>query len=103
MVIIGSMAVMADDKEILPVYAVGIRRVYLGDTPLWLVVSRRQHEPDALNWYLTNVAGSRKTVMMTVMHASGLRWRVEEYHSQIKQDYHLEQICLMLSRIWELL
>ncbi len=32
--------------------------------------------------------------MMTVMHAYGLRWRVEEYHRQIKQDYHLEQICL---------
>ena len=31
---------------------------------------------------------------MTVMHAYGLRWRVEEYHRQIKQDYHLEQICL---------
>ena len=32
--------------------------------------------------------------MMTVMYAYGLRWRVEEYHRQIKQDYHLEQICL---------
>ena len=32
--------------------------------------------------------------MMTVMHAYGLRWRVEEYHRQIKQDYHLEKICL---------
>jgi hypothetical protein len=75
-------------------FSVGIRRVYLGDTPLWLVVSHRHNESDALSWYLTNVDGSRRMVMMTVMHAYGLRWRVEEYHRQIKQDYHLEQICL---------
>jgi len=75
-------------------FSVGMRRVYLGDTPLWLVVSRRDNENDALSWYLTNVDGSRRMVMMTVMHAYGLRWRVEEYHRQIKQDYHLEQICL---------
>jgi len=68
--------------------------VYLGDEALWLVVSRRQKVKDALSWYLTNVPGSRKTVMMTVMHAYGLRWRVEEYHRQIKQDYRLESICL---------
>lgn len=75
-------------------FSVGIRRVYLGETPLWLVVSRRHNENNALSWYLTNVDGSRRMVMMTVMHAYGLRWRVEEYHRQIKQDYHLEQICL---------
>ena len=28
------------------------------------------------------------------MKAYGLRWRVEEYHRQIKQDYGLEGICL---------
>ncbi len=36
-------------------------------------------------------------VMITVMHPYGLIWRVEEYHRQIKQDYHLEKICLLLS------
>jgi len=75
-------------------FSVGIRRVYLGDTQLWLVVSRRNNKNEALSWYLTNIPGSRKAVMMTVIHAYGLRWRVEEYHRQIKQDYHLEQICL---------
>ena len=76
------------------IFNVGIRKVYLGCKQLWLVVSRRQKASDALSWYLTNITGSRKMVMMTVMHAYGLRWRVEEYHRQIKQDYHLEQICL---------
>ena len=75
-------------------FSVGIRRVYIRDTPFWLVVSRRQTASDALSWYLTNESGSRKAVMITVMHAYGLRWRVEEYHRQIKQDYHLEKICL---------
>ena len=32
--------------------------------------------------------------MATAMEAYGLRWRVEEYHRQIKQDYGLESICL---------
>ena len=75
-------------------FSVGMRRVYLGDTPLWLVVSRRQRSADALSWYLTNVQGSRNAVMMTTLDAYGLRWRIEEYHRQIKQDYHLEEICL---------
>ena len=73
-------------------FDVGIRRVYYCETPLWLVVSRRRR--GGLSWYLTNVEGSRRTVMNTVMEAYGLRWRVEEYHRQIKQDYALEKICL---------
>ena len=75
-------------------FNVGIRKVYLGDTPLWLVVSRRQKATDALSWYLTNLQGTRKAVMMTALDAYGLRWRIEEYHRQIKQDYHLEEMCL---------
>ncbi len=72
-------------------FMVGIRRVYFGDVPLWLVVSRRR---GGLCWYLTNAKSTRREIMDTVMDAYGLRWRVEEYHRQIKQDYHLEQICL---------
>ena len=75
-------------------FYVGIRRVYLGKESLWLVVSRRQREKNSLSWYLTHVPGSRKAVMETAMEAYGLRWRVEEYHRQIKQDYKLEHICL---------
>ena len=73
-------------------FDVGIRRVYYGDTPLWLVVSRRRR--GGLSWYLTYVEGTRREIMDTVMEAYGLRWRVEEYHRQIKQDYSLEKICL---------
>jgi len=73
-------------------FDVGIRRVYYGETPLWLVVSRRRR--GGLSWYLVNGEGSRTTIMNTVMEAYGLRWRVEEYHRQVKQDYSLEKICL---------
>ncbi len=75
-------------------FYIGISRVYFGKESLWLVVSRRQREKNALSWYLTRVPGSRKTVMETAMEAYGLKWRVEEYHRQIKQDYKLERICL---------
>ena len=73
-------------------FDVGIRRVYYGKTPLWLVVSRRRR--GGLSWFLTNVLETRGEIMDTVMEAYGLRWRVEEYHRQIKQDYGLEKICL---------
>jgi len=73
-------------------FDVGIRRVYFNETPLWLVISHRRR--GGLTWYLTNVEGDRTTIMNTVMEAYGLRWRVEEYHRQIKQDYGLEKLCL---------
>ena len=74
------------------VFDVGMRRVYYGDIPLWLVVSKRRR--GGLSWYLTNVDGSRAEIMNTVMEGYGLRWRIEEYHRQIKQDYGLESIRL---------
>jgi len=73
-------------------FDVGIRRVYYGETPLWLVVSRRRR--GGMSWFLTNIPGNRKEITNTVMEAYGYRWRVEEYHRQIKQDYSLEKICL---------
>jgi hypothetical protein len=74
------------------VFMVGIKRVYLNGGSLWLVTSRRSN--GGLSWYLTNVEGGRSAVMETVMEAYGYRWRVEEYHRQIKQDYALEDIRL---------
>jgi hypothetical protein len=73
-------------------YDVGIRRVYYGETPLWLVVSRRRR--GGLSWYLVNAEGTRTAIMNIAMEAYGFRWRVEEYHRQVKQNYSLEKICL---------
>ena len=74
-------------------FDIGLRRVYYGKTPLWLVVSKRRRN-GGLSWYLTNGDGTRVHIMKTVMEAYGYRWRVEEYHRQIKQDYCLEKISL---------
>ena len=74
-------------------FDVGIRRIYLWGRSMWLVVSRRRKNRGALSWYYTNIEGSREVVMEKVMEAYGLRWRVEEYHRQVKTDYGLEGIC----------
>jgi hypothetical protein len=76
------------------VFRVGCKRIYLDGEALWLVASRREEERNALSWYLTNTGGSREQVMDTVMEGYGYRWRVEEYHRQLKQDYALESMCL---------
>jgi hypothetical protein len=75
-------------------FLVGVKRIYLNGEALWLVASRRKEEPNALSWFLTNVEGTREQIMDTVMEGYGYRWRVEEYHRQLKQDYDLESICL---------
>jgi hypothetical protein len=56
-------------------FAVGIRRVYLGDKALWLVASKRSG--GGFSWYLTNVTGTRTEIIDTVLEAYGLRWRIE--------------------------
>jgi len=45
------------------IFYVGIRRIYFGKESLWLVVSRRQGEKNALSWYLTNVTGFRVNLL----------------------------------------
>ncbi|MFC1608367.1 hypothetical protein ACFL47_10395 [Candidatus Latescibacterota bacterium] len=73
-------------------FDVGMRWVYLGETPLWLLASHRRR--GGLSRYLTNVKGARCEIMNTVMDGYDLCWRVEECHRQIKQDYCLEKICV---------
>jgi len=75
-------------------FRVGCKRIYMEGQALWLVVTRREENPNAVSWFLTNVEGSGKKVMDTVMEGYGYRWRVEEYHRQVKQDYSLESMCL---------
>jgi len=75
-------------------FRVGVKRIYLDGEALWLAASRREEEPNALSWFLTNAEGSREQVIDTIMEGYGYRWRVEEYHRQLKQDYALESMCL---------
>lgn len=73
-------------------FRVGIRRVYLGKHPLWLVAAKRSG--GGLSWYLTTIDGPREVIMDTVMDGYGYRWTIEEFHRQVKQDYSLESIRL---------
>lgn len=74
------------------VFRVGIRRVYLGGRALWLVVCHRHG--GGMSWFLTTVVGSRFAVMDTVLEGYGERWRIEEIHRQLKQDFHFERIAV---------
>ena len=73
-------------------FDLGIKQVYLGEHPLWLVACRRQGA--GRSWYLTNCPGTRHQIMSTVVQAYGQRWRIEELHRHIKQDFHFEQIAV---------
>ena len=74
------------------VFDVGIRRVYLGRHALWLVVCGRREA--GRSWYLTSLTGSPRQIMHTALEGYAERWRVEEMHRHIKQDFHLEAIAL---------
>jgi hypothetical protein len=63
-------------------------------TALWLIRLTRQ-QGKAESWYLCYipVETEREAVEM-VVEGYGCRWKVEEVHRQIKQDYNLESIQL---------
>ena len=60
---------------------------------LWLV--RMRDSLGAESWYLTNLKTSRKKeAISTVLEGYGWRWRIEEVHREIKQDYDLEKLSI---------
>jgi hypothetical protein len=62
--------------------------------PLWLV-SVKYHK-GGYSWYLLAKSDctSEQEAVYTVLEGYRLRWKIEEIHRQIKQDYHLEEIRL---------
>jgi len=88
-------------KRKVETYVCGAKRVYFPnahtdsywETPLWLVKAQRKGK-GAL-WYLCSLpVEDEQSAIEMAMRGYGLRWRIEEYHRQIKSDYHLEEICL---------
>jgi hypothetical protein len=82
-------------------YCCGAKRVYFPNTyadsywkiPLWLIKAQRKGK--SCVWYLCHLpVEDEQSAIEMVMEGYGLRWKIEEYHRQIKEDYHLEQICL---------
>ena len=60
---------------------------------LWLV--RMQDSRGAESWYLANLNTKQKEeAIETVLEGYGWRWRIEEVHREIKQDYGLEKLSL---------
>lgn len=79
----------------------GARRVYLPreygegrqDVALWLVCAKQAGK--GWCWYLCNIpAKTEIEAVQIAMEGYGYRWKIEEVHRQIKNDYHLESICL---------
>jgi hypothetical protein len=61
--------------------------------PLWLVVVRR--EGKGLCYFLCSIAAkTAEQAVQQVMEGYGCRWRIEEVHRQVKQDYQYESISL---------
>lgn len=88
-------------KKKIDTYFCGAKRVYFPnnhthsywDIPLWLVKAQRKGK--SCVWYLCHLPiEDEQLAIEMVMEGYGLRWKIEEYHRQIKEDYHLEQVCL---------
>ena len=88
-------------KKKVDTYFCGVKRVYFPNKhthsywniPLWLVKAQRKGK--SVIWYLCYLpVEDEQSAIEMAMEGYGLRWRIEEYHRQIKDDYHLEEICL---------
>ena len=81
------------------VYHVGAVRVHLPTEdlkypmkyPLWLVVSKEENH--GYTWFLCCLpTDNEQEAIELAMRGYQYRWKVEEFHRQIKQDYSLEDI-----------
>jgi ribosomal protein S17E len=61
---------------------------------LWLVTA--QEEGKGKTWFLSYLdTADEKEAVMTTMEGYNYRWKIEEYHRQIKQDFNLNKIKVM--------
>lgn len=86
-------------REVEHIYQVGALRVYFPttdlkgriDIPLWLVVVKE--EGRGYSWFLCYLNTDKANEAIEIaMKGYQYRWKVEEFHRQIKQDYSLENI-----------
>lgn len=79
----------------------GARQVYLpkqyGDgrqeTALWLVSAKERGK--GWCWYLCHIAAETEAEAVRIaMQGYGYRWKIEEVHRQVKNDYNLEDLRL---------
>jgi len=88
-----------NNKTVKHIYHVGALPVkfptaclqYPIDHPLWLIMVRE--EGKGYSWFLCSLPADDKfEAIQLAMKGYQYRWKVEEFHRQIKQDYHLEEI-----------
>ena len=84
------------DKKVLETYELGVVKVscsFKGKTHLlWLVVSRNQKHGGLCYLLVKSPIKTPIEVAIWTFNGYGLRWKIEEYHRHIKQEYKLEDI-----------
>lgn len=79
-------------------FKVGAKKVKFPDCSskkiLWLVTA--QEEGKGKTWFLSHLdTNDEKSAVVTTMEGYTYRWKIEEYHRQIKQDFNLNKIKVM--------
>ena len=91
-----TVAKIKKDKPVLEHYELGaipIRYTVKGITyPLWLVVSRNKRHGGPCYLLVKSELSTVIEVAKWAFKGYGLRWKIEEYHRHIKQEYRLEDI-----------
>jgi len=84
------------DKPVLKQYqlgAISINYTVKGISyPLWLVVSRSERHGGVCYLLVKSKLSTAIEVAKWAFKGYGLRWKIEEYHRHIKQEYKLEAI-----------
>jgi ribosomal protein S17E len=80
------------------IFRVGAKRVKFPECSskknLWLVTAHE--EGKGKTWFLSYLdTADEKQAVMTTMEGYTYRWKIEEYHRQIKQDFNLNKIKVM--------
>jgi len=84
------------DKPVVKLYDIGavqINYIIKGIShPLWPVISRDRKHGGLCYLLVKSNLGSAIEVAQWAFKGYGLRWKIEEYHRHIKQEYRLEDI-----------
>ena len=93
-----SVTKIKKDRPVLKQYELGaipISYTVKGVTyPLWLVVSRDKRHGGLCYLLVKSKLDTAIEVAQWAFKGYGLRWKIEEYHRHIKQDYKLEGVQL---------
>ena len=80
------------NKPVRKTYDLGAVRVHYNNSILWLVVSRDQKHGGLCYLLVKSALTCPIEVAKWAFKGYGLRWKIEEYHRHIKQEYKLENI-----------